>query len=239
MLVDSFPIADANYVVNRGVTKLFGVDVVLEGPMFLPTAQTFSEFDYDDHLSEEKFAGKGHNFEDRYTKQTHTYTGHGGDIHKDIEDMEVSRAIEASLMESKLHEKQANFLGNNDTEADNTQTDKHWAGSRRSPTTSSDDEGMEDSTSIGTSRSEGDWRRTEKSSARKNDIDREETISTSRRGGGVSSGLVLDIPRTRDTSFPEDIPGEREKVETFPTHEVTDSVTNETTRHKHIPEVCP
>ena len=267
MLADTFTIADADYVVNRGITKLFGVDVVFEGPMFLPTAQTFSEFDNNNHLSEETFPAKGYNFEDRYAgnghlsgetfaakghnfegtyaEQTHTYTGHVGDIHKEIEDMEMSRAIEESLMESKLHEKQANFLGNNDTETDSAQTDKHWAGTRRSPTSSFDDDGVEDSKTIGASRFEDDGHRTEKINVRKaelNDIDRKETISTPRRGRDVSSGMALDPSRTR-TSFPEDIPGEfddvdMEKVATSPTHEMTNSVTShKPTRHKHIPEV--
>ena len=79
-------------MVDRGVTKLFGVQVQLEGPMFPPVSGLLTDSGFEKslntgHFGQETSAG----FAEEYPQ---------GQNYNNLEEAEISRAIEASLLDS-------------------------------------------------------------------------------------------------------------------------------------------
>ena len=238
-----FNISDVMHVMDRGVTTLFGVDVVLEGPMLLPTRQSFSEPSYDgpseEYLSEEIFNRKSHKFKDKNMEvEDNPYSDHGVYSADEIADLNLYRAIEASLLESKLREKEKNVHGSNgpDTYLHSQKIEKYASGSSRSPDSRLHDEEPEVSKAIGARR-----QRSISNERELNDRYSEKTTFN-------STSTDLELPRPHEMCSPWNTPEElqtRDRESNAATVLNDEAASNgvedlmparEGNRHRHAPE---
>ena len=83
---------DALHAVDRGITKLFGVDTLIEGPMFPPVSEILTDPGFEESLKTGYFGQEtSPGFVEEFPR---------GQNYNNQEDLEMSRAIEASLLDS-------------------------------------------------------------------------------------------------------------------------------------------
>ena len=79
-------------MIDRGITKLFGVNVRIEGPMFHPVSGSLTDSEFEESLNKRYFGQEtSPGFAEGYPQ---------GQNYNDQEDLEMSRAIEASLLDT-------------------------------------------------------------------------------------------------------------------------------------------
>ena len=232
------------HVMDRGVTTLFGVDILLEGPMLLPTRQSFSDPSFDEpseeHFSEGIFKRKSRKLKDNHMEvEDNPYSDHTAYTDNEIADMDLSRAIEASLFESKLREKEKNVHENNDSDTylHSPKIDKYASGFSRSQDSQLHDEEPEVSKAIGARRQ------------RSISNERELNDSYSEKTTFSSSSTDLELPRPQEMRSPWNTPEElpaRDRESNAATvlndeaasNRMEDSMpAREGNRHRHAPEV--